>query len=896
MINEIWSDLRYRVRALLHRERLEHDLDDELGFHVEREVDKYVRSGMPRAEAERRARLAFGGVDRIKDDTRDSHGLAVLDIVAHDVRYALRSLRLTPGFTTAIVLTLALGIGATAAMFGVVDRLMFRPPAYLRDPASVNRVYLAATFRGERGTFHHFEYKRYRDFIAWTSSSVDVAAFATNSMAVGPASDAREIIVGIATASFFDFFDARPEVGRFYTHQEDTVSPGPLVAVISHALWQTQFGGRRDAIGEVIDIGPRHYTIIGVAPDGFAGLDVGAPPAAWIPLTPYASSHKGFDTDYDWGWLGMVVRRKAGVSIATSSADFTTAYERSWLAERETAPAMSPVSVAHPAVILAPVQIERGPEAGAAGRVVTWVAGVAIIALLVACANVANLLLARAFRRRREIAIRLAMGVTRGRLIAQLVTESLTLAILGGGAGLLVGWWGGTLLERMFQPDHAATPSIADPRTMAFCTAATLVVGLLTGIAPVLQATRGDLISSLKAGVREGGAHRSKLRTLLVVSQGALCVVLLVGAGLFVRSLAHVHALPLGYDVDPILVVHRNMRGGKLAPEASRALQHRLVHAAQSTPGVEGATEMVSTPFYDYESTYLKVPGVDSVRRLGPFQLQYASPGYFRTVGTRIVAGRGITANDRSGAPLVIVVSTEMARRLWPGRSALGQCVHVGADSMPCSTVVGIAEDIKERKMSLKAEANYYLPVEQVESHDIGGLYVRVRGNARDQADAVRRSLQTVMPGASYVSVMPFADIIDGERRSWRLGAMMFAALGGLSLVLASIGLYSVIAYGVAQRTHELGVRIALGAQVRDVLGLILGEGFRLALYGLAIGTGLSLIASRGIASLLFNESPRDPAVFAVVGGVLLGVGLVACLVPALRATRVDPNVALRSD
>ncbi|HTE44030.1 MAG TPA: FtsX-like permease family protein, partial [Gemmatimonadaceae bacterium] len=486
--------------------------------------------------------------------------------------------------------------------------------------------------------------------------------------------------------------------------------------------------------------------------------------------------------------------------------------------------------------------------------------------------------------------------ISRGRLLAQLVTEGLVLALLGGVAGLFVGWWGGALLERLFDPAHAATPSVADPRTILFCVGATLLVGLLTGLAPALHAGRGDLVTTLRAGARDGGYQRSRVRTLLVILQGALSVVLLVGAGLFVRSLANVHAIRLGYDVDPILVVQRNMRGIKLTLAEARGLQHRLVDAASSTPGVMAATEMESTPFYNYESLYLSVPGVDSARRLGPFQLQYASPSFFRTVGTRILAGRGIGVEDRAAAPRVMVVSAEMARRLWPGRSALGQCVHLGADSMPCSTVVGVAEDIKNRELSNKVETNYYLAADQAGDRELVGLYIRVRGDARDQADVVRRRMQAVMPGASYVTAFPFADIIGAKQRSWTFGATMFAALGALALVLAAIGLYSVIAYSVAQRTHELGIRIALGAKVSDLLGIVLREGLRLALMGLAIGGVLALFATRGIASLLFGESPRDPVVYGIVGGVLLAVALVACLVPAVRAARVDPNVALRSD
>lgn len=895
MIAEIASDIRYRLRALFRRGAVERELDDELQFHLAQETEKHIRAGDAPDEARRKARAAFGGVERIKDDARDARGLALLETISQDLRYAVRGLRATPGFTIVVVATLALGLGANAAVFGVIDRLMLRPPPYLRDPATVHRVYLSAIFRGAPFSYRNFEYKRYLDLTRPTHSFDQVAAFATFPAALGVGLDVHEEIVGTASARYFDFFDATPVLGRFYSASEDSIPEGSPVAVLGYDYWQTRYGGSRDVLNQSMQIGATIYTIIGVAPRGFSGVVDGRAPVAWIPITAYAWSRRHTYLDnYNWGWLEMLVRCRPGVSLAAATADLDAAFRQSWLTERVMDPSLAPIGEARPHTMLAPTQIARGPEAGPESRIGFWIGGVAVIVLLVATANVANLLLARAFRRRREIAVRLALGVSRKRLLGHLLTESLLLAILGGSAGLLIARVGGAALARVFNPDSAPT-TLADPRTMAFCALLTLLVGVLTGLAPALWAGHGDLVTSLKSGAREGSYQRSRTRMLLVVVQGALSVVLLVGAGLFVRSLANVRGLRLGFDADPVLYIERNMRGVDWTEDRQAELNRRLVATAATLPGVESATEAVSVPFYSFESRALFVEGIDSVSRLGRFQLQAASPAYFRTMGTRLLAGRGITAADRHGAPPVMVVTESMARRLWPGHTAIGQCVRVGADTEPCRTVVGITEDIKQRDLSEADTPTYFLPAEQMETSAYG-LFVRVHGRAAAVAETVRRRLQQEMPGASYVTAMPLSQVIDNRQRPWRTGASMFLVLGGLALVVAAIGLYSVIAYSVAQRTHELGVRIALGARLRDVVRLVLGDGLRLALGGIAAGVVLALVGGRWIGTLLFDESPYDPVVFGLVALVLLVAGVGASLFPGMRAGRVDPNIALRAE
>ena len=906
---EAWNRLRDRIQ----RDRLTSELDEELRFHrTMLERDQTGDSASP-TEVQRRARLALGNVTYHRERARDLWSLGWADDLLQDIRYAARGLRNRPGFTLAVVLTLALGIGANASIFSIVDRLLFRAPPMLAHPALTNRIYVAQSDRGREGVWPGIAYARCLDFARWTTSFARIAEFSTPKLAVGTADDARDMQVAAVSASFFGFFDAPPALGRYFTTREDAPPTGTPVVVLSHAFWEIRFGARTDVLGATLQIGPVIYTVIGVAPAGFTGLWPTQPPAAYIPISAYAatSGFQGSAGDewwqtYHWNFAQMIAERKPGVTVARATADLDNAYRRSYAVQRDVSPDIPPVERARPRAIVASVLAERGPNETKVGKVATLVAAMAIVVLLIACANVANLLLARALRRRREIAVRLALGVSRGRLIAQLLTECVLLALLGGAAGMLVAQWGGTALRSLFMPDGEITSVVGDPRTLVVVAAAALVAGLLTGLAPVWQSRRADLTHDLKTGAREGTYHRSRTRALLLVVQGALSVVLLVGAGLFVRSLRHARELRLGYDVDPVAIVDLDMRGVKLDSAHAVALRQQLLERARNLPGVEHAALHISIPFMKTLDgrngipVDLRVDGVDSVDRLGEFYLDAVTPDYFATTGTRLLRGRGIGAQDAAGAPGAMVVSEAMAKVLWPGENPIGQCVRVStystaAKEPPCTYVVGVAEDIKGASLSEGKSYYYYLSAAQFYPQQTG-LYVRVRGDAGEQVETIRRTLQPLMPGASYVTVTPFAEVIGGQMRSWRLGATMFVAFGALALLLAAIGLYSVISYNVGQRTHELGVRITLGAQASDVLGLVVGQGVRLGAAGVVIGGIIAFSGARWLKPLLFQESARDPMVYAVVAAVLLAVAALASYVPARRAARVDPNVALRAE
>lgn len=821
-----------------------------------------------------------------------------------DLRYAVRGLKSRPGFTVAVVLTLALGIGANTAMFSVVDRLLFRPPPMLHDPALVQRVYLARSFRGKEFTGGGVQYARYVDLTKDTRSFSRTATFTSRSLAIGEGTESREMQVGVVSAGFFGFFDAPPALGRYFTAAEDAPPNGSAVVVLGYGFWQTRYGGRQDVLGHTLRIGATLYTVIGVAPRGFAGLWPGQPPATYIPITSYGGElaanlrlrGETWWTTYHWTWASMLVQRKPGVSLAAATADLTAAYQKSYTAQAEAdRGGMTPIALARPHAIAASVLSERGPNQSSETKVATWITGVALVVWLIACANVANLLLARASRRRREIAVRLALGVSRARLATQLLTESLLLALLGGTAGVLVAQWGGALLRAALLRDTSGAAVVTDPRTLLFAGSAALLAGFLTGLAPIFQTRRADLTQDLKAGEREGAVHRSWTRAALLVLQGALSVVLLIGAGLFVRSLRNVQHVHLGYDADSVLVVDLQMRGMHLDSAQSVSLLRRLLGEVRTIPGVSHASRQVTMPFWSTWNVDVHVAGIDSVERLGEFDLNAVSGDYFATMGTRLLRGRSVGDQDVAGAPRVMVVSEAMARTLWPGREPLGECVRVGADTAPCTQVVGVAENIKSHSLGKDPGLFYYLSTAQY-NPEVGGLFVRVTGAGSRFKETVRRRLQPLMPGAAYVTVTPLSEVLGNETRSWELGATMFTVFGALALVLAAIGLYSVIAYNVAQRTHELGVRSALGAQLGDLVRLVLTDGMRLALVGVVLGSIIAFVVGRWAQALLFEQSARDPAVFGGVAALLLAVAALACLIPARRAGRVDPMRALRSE
>ncbi|HEY4304279.1 MAG TPA: ABC transporter permease [Gemmatimonadaceae bacterium] len=902
---------RNGIQRLLQVQRgtasVDRAVSEELQFHFDMTLRELMATGMNQDEARKEAERRFGDVQRTRER------LATIDrsrvgqerraewwnAFTQDLRYALRGIRLKPGFAASVIITLGLGIGANATMFGIVDRLLFRAPSLIADADRTGRIYLPRSYRGKESLNSYIGYHRFLDIKGNTKSFDAMTPYYVGEITLGRGDATKKMNVGVGDPDLWRMFDVKPVVGRFFGDDDNNPRDPHNVVVLSYGYWQTRFGGRRDVVGEKIDAGSVQYTVIGVAPDGFNGFD----DTSLLGFMPIASKAAGMSNGkqewyetYHMSWFESFARRKPGVSIEAANADLTRAHEFSYQKQLDAEPnEASPMNLTRPRGFLASVLHARGPSASNESKVATWLAGVALIVLLIACANVANLLLARALKRRREIAVRIALGVSRTRLLMQLVTESLLLALLGAVAGLVIAQWGGAIMRRFFLDENTiAVSAFADRRLLLFVALLATVTGLITGLAPAFQLGRGDIAATLKVGAREGTVHRSPLRIGLLIAQAALSVVLLVGAGLFVRSLVNVNDIRLGYDADQLLWIDMNYRGMKIDSIHQIALRQQLLDRVKTVPGVENASRALTVPFNRTWSLDLFVPGIDSVSKLGDFTLQAGSPEIFATMGTRILRGRGFTPADRADAPRVIVINEAMAKKIWPGQDPIGKTMRIDRDSSPVTAVIGLAEDVRRGSIS-EPEAHYYIPIDQFR-YAGDGLFVRTTGDASAYVETVRHALQPLMPGISYVTATPMTKIMEFQTRSWRLGATMFAVFGGLALVLAAIGLYSVIAYNVTQRMHEMGVRVALGAQARDVIHLIVREGLAIVLPGIALGVIVALVASRWIAPLLFNVSPKDPAVVSAVLATLITVAVAASWIPATRAARVDPNEALRAD
>jgi len=883
-------------------------VDDELQFHFDMTVAELRARGRDDNTARREAERRFGDVARTRNRLATIDRSRVeqerraewWDALTQDVRYALRGLRLKPTFAAGIIVTLGLGVGANASMFGIVDRLLFRPPAYLSAPDRTHHLYLGRMVDGKEFVGGSAQYQRYLDFAKDTRSMEVLGAYAQARRAIGVGDATREVDLAGMSASMWSLFDIKPVLGRFFDASEDRYPDVSHVVVLAYNYWQTQLAGDQNVIGKTMTIGPAVYTIIGVAPRGFTGVDMIAP-IGFIPLMADALDGFGpgmwgrYFKTYNVTWLNIYGRRKPGVSVEAASADLTEAYRRSWKAQQAIQPKTPALETTRPRVIVGSMINERGPNPSADTKVAAWLLGVATIVLLIACANVGNLLLSRAFKRRREIAVRIALGVGRARLVSQLLIESLLLALFGALTGLAIAQWGGGFVRATIMPDVELNTSIADPRVLIFAGACALVAGLLAGLAPIFDASRSDVVTALKAGAREGQTRRSRILSSLLVLQATLSVILLVGAGLFVRSLFRVQSLRLGYDAEHLIAVELRMRGVKLDTATAAQLRRDLMEQGLRNPAVSAATPAVTVPFRQTYSDDAVAVGVDSAHHITDVMLQVGSSRYFETMGTRILRGRGISDEDRAGAALVTIVSETMARRAWPGEDPIGRCLKLSADTTPCRTVVGVAEDVRLSDFNEAAPPVAYVPLSQFRDVD-AVLNFRVKGQAAIHAAALRRDLQQIMPGASYVTMVPYSEIVVPQMRSWRLGAMMFAIFGGLALLLAGIGLYSVIAYTVAQRTRETGIRVALGARARDVVTMIVRDALGVALLGLCLGVIATLAAARWIGPMLFEISPRDPVVYAIVTVVILGVAVAASWIPAARAARIDPSVALRTD
>ena len=820
-----------------------------------------------------------------------------------DFTYALRSLRRTPGFTAAAVLCLALGIGATTTVFGIVDALFFRPPPGVGDPGAIVRPYVNEQSKyvmmSNSPTVSYPAYLQWRD---GARSLSGVAMFSSLGLSAGLGSAARHVEGFLVSGNYFAVLQVTPALGRFFAAEDDAGPGSPPTAVLSHAYWQRAYGGDPAVLGKPIVLDGHEYTIIGVAPTDFHGVDTQAGDV-WITISHAAliGYPAMYLTSINAFWLDVVARLAPGATREQARGEMEAIYRH--LVQTSDAKATR-----HPQLTLGPVLSARGPRSSDSARIARWLALAAALVLAIACANTANLLLARATVRRKEIAVRLSLGASRRRLMRQLLAESVVLALLGAGAGLVIAFWGSDLVPSVGLP---ALSFFAHGRVLVFTIAAAIACGLVFGLVPAFAATRSDLSGALKQGAREGVDHRSRLRTTLMIVQIALAVVLLTGAGMFVHSLRNTESVNLGMDTQHLLTASVDLSLVGYTDSASARFDALARERLESAPGVRSASLANTVPLTGtYTVNDFRVPDAATPSHslsdatdlasamTGPDATLTSNVGarYFATVGTPIVQGRELSDADVSSNARVVVVNEAFAARMWPGKSALGHCVDMQDEKSQwvCYSVVGVAKNANYSSIVEPQRQYFWTPV----TPGLGSttIFVRTTGDAAAGVATVRRTLTALAPNLPYIDVKPFTEIIRPELQPRLLGASMFSVFGLLALVLAAIGLYGLMSYLVGQRTRELGLRMALGAQRRDVLAMVLRRALGLTLGGLAIGLVGALASARLITHLLYQVGADDPASLVGVVAVLIATALVAAWIPAHRASRVDPMVALRAE
>jgi predicted permease len=829
--------------------------------------------------------------------------------MTRDFVTAARALRREPGFVAIAVLTFALAIAANAAMFGLVNRLMLSPPPGIANADGVARVRLWLNAEGgESFAMSTTSYLVFQRLRASSGAFSGVAATRPDTMLVGRSPDVTRVAGLGATGDYFTTLGATPALGRFFGASDDAPPAGNPVVVLGDAYWRRAYGGDRSVLGQRIVIGEQPFTIIGVARPGFNGEQLAAVDL-FVPLSAMMrASGSEWMTNHGMKIVSLVVRLRDGVSLAAARTIGTAAIRGESSADRATQ------SVDFDPVVPSASSRQSG---GAQSRIALWLAAVSLIVLLIATANVATLLSLRVARRRREIAVRVAIGAGRGALARQFVGESVLLATGGAASGILLSHWFSGIIRSTLLPNLAPTTDFIDARVLAVSIVTAGVAGVLAALAPIAQiGGGGNLAGELRTG-GAGASARMRFQNALVTIQVALCTLLVVGAALFVRSLERVQSQDLGFSAEHLLYVTLDFHG--FVPGSERdAAYFAAVDRVRALAGVTGATVAAGIPFGPHNIPPMSIPNLPWPPVNVQIPIMYAAtPDYLDLMRVRLLTGRLFSARDTRGSPQVVLVNESLARSAWPGASALGRCVRVGgmptgggdenpAASQPCREVVGVVRDSRAR--SLLPERNedrlmqYYVPFDQIPDPPfpniprVMGLVVRVAGDPLQMVGQVQRAIQSSSARRVFALIRRYQDLIDPQLRSWQLGATLFSAFSAIALGIATIGLFGVISYVATQRTQEMGIRRALGGNGWVVARLVVVDAVRRTIVGLTLGVVAALLAGPVIAAMLFQTSPRDPASVAAAGAVLVAATLVAASWPALRATRVNPMVALRAE
>jgi predicted permease len=877
------------LRNLLRRRRVEAELDAELRAYVDLVADEQIARGVDPVRARREARLAIGGVEQVKEEVRAARAGALVEQLFQDVRYGLRGLRRAPGFTAAVMVTLALGIGANTATFSVIDALLLRPLP-VSDPER-----LVAVYRGPAGTVGAFAYPNVVELSVQTAVFDGLAAWGTQTTWARLGTDVERVTLHLVTPNYFSVLGTAPQSGSGFAQQNEAASQGTIV--LSDRLWRARFAADPTVAGRVVSIRGLPMTIVGVAAPGIDGLDPAAPADAWITLASLALLEPEWHfRERNEIWLRLIGRLRDGVS--------RRAAEQAIAAVAPAVAAGAPPQFGSSLRLVPAATPLFDPDArGSSARMALLAAAVSGFVLLIACANVASLMLVRAVARRREIGVRLAIGASRARVARQVVTESLLLAAAGCAGGLAVAW-ATTETIVAFAPASAIPRGITvalDGRVTLFAAACSAVTALLCGVWPALQASRVELLPILKGGpqARGRGAGVLGLRRGLVIAQVALSGVLLVGAGLFVRTMSAAMAVEPGYDVDRVLLSAVDFGATPLTPAARRAAGERILAGVRALPGVEGAAFGQIVPF---SGAFVARPAAPEGQAISPanedqFLVPYSvvSDGYFRALGMPI-RGREFGPMDLDAGPRVVIVNETLARRSWAGENAIGKRMTLPlAAGGPVYEVVGVVADGKYVSLTESQHPYMYLPWSQTPRPRLT-LHVRTSTEPLGMAPAVRDVIRAASSDLPVDRPSTLRALVDRSVAGPRVAARLLSIFGAIALAVAAVGVYGLTAYTVVHRSKELSVRAALGARPADLLWMLVSQTAWLVAAGLAIGTAAASILTRLVQSLLFGVTASDPLSFAASAALLVITMLLATLIPARRAARLSPLAALRTD
>ena len=815
-----------------------------------------------------------------------------MENLLRDLRYAFRSLVKRPGFTIVAILTLALGIGINTTVFSLANSVFLRQ---LPVASPQNLVWIFSSRDNPTSYPEYLEYQQQTELFD------GVMAYEWVGLNLGSNGQSERVEGTLVSGNYFDVLGVKAELGRTFLPDEDKTPGASPVAVISHSLWQSRFNSDPNVVGKSMVLNGVQFTIVGVAPHDFVGAEEAFPRQAWIPLMMRASVRPGPAgaagalNNRNMRNLDVMARLKQGVTLRQAQAGMNVVAGR--LAQSY------PESNRNFQIALYTAGNGRPAFRSTLKPVTRILLGVVGLVLLITCANVANLLLARAARRRKEVAIRLTLGATRTRLIRQLLTESILLAVVGGLAGLILNFWLVNLLTAL-KPAVPLPVNVefhTDWRVLTFTLLLSVLAGITFGLVPALQASKHDLVPALKDHSQQLGERRRmfSLRNVLVIGQVALSIVVLIGAGLFLRSLSHARAINPGFDAQHILTLSFNTAAQKYDATKAEQFYQQLTNRVQALPGVQSVSLGQSAPLsYFYSPAFSSpvfVEGHEPPQGEDPPFVgnNTVGPNFFRTLGVPLISGREFTDRDREGAPRVAIVNETLVRDLFPNTNPIGQRLRVLSRQPSSWEIIGVVKDSKYRSLGEDSMPYIFLPYLQ-NPQPAMALHVQTSGNPKELAAAVRREVQALDPNLPAFNVMSLADNIDISLLPARFGAVLLGVFGFLALLIASIGIYGVMSYGVSERTHEMGIRMALGARGRDVLRLVISQGMWLALIGVGVGAGVALGVTRLVKSYLYDVSVTDPLTFIGIALLLTAVALLACYVPAHRATKVDPLEALR--